>query len=417
MQRRLAVLGLSLLPTLAGGYPLDGYDETGIRRLEEFRLAHLGEVRGPQQPAGALLPTAAVDIRLTGHRDLTLPAADPEFSRRIRELLGDSVDRYGIVVLDVSDPDNPRYADVNGDFRQNIGSVGKIVAALGLFQALADTWPEVQERVDVLRNTVVTADEFGHWDDHTVHIFDVGTRTRKVRPIRDGDAASLWEYLDWMLSASSNSAAGMIMREALLIRHFGRDYPLAEDEVRRFFADTPRSELTELYRQTFNEPMTRNGLDLEQFRQGSFFTSRGKAIVPGTGNSYATPRSLLQLALLMEQGRLVDEFSSRQMKRLLYVTERRIRYASSPRLQDAAVYFKSGSLYSCRAEEGFTCGKYMGNVRNSMNSFAIVESPASERRMHYLVMLVSNVLKRNSAVDHQTLATRIQKLLEDAHAD
>jgi hypothetical protein len=60
----------------------------------------------------------------------------------------------------------------------------------------------------------------------------------------------------------------------------------------------------------------------------------------------------------MEQGRLVDEWSSRQIKRLLYMTERRIRYAYAPVLHDAAVYFKSGSLYSCQKEEGFKCGKY-----------------------------------------------------------
>lgn len=417
MRLRLPAILFFLLPHCAAAWPLDGYPETGIRRLEEFRLANLGEVRGPQQPPGAMLPTAAVDIRLAAHPDVNIPAADPDFSRQIRGLLGENVDRYGIVVLDVSDPGNPRYAEVNGNFRQNIGSVGKIVAALGLFQALADTWPDPRERVNVLRDTIVTADEFAHWDHHTVHLFNVETRARTVRPIRDGDQASLWEYLDWMLSASSNSAAGMVMREAMLIRRFGRDYPLPAADARRYFEETPRTERTELFRQTFYEPMTRSGLDIEEFRQGSFFTAQGKAIVPGPGNSYATPRSLLQFALLMEQGRLVDPFSSREMKRLLYVTERRIRFASSPRLQEAAVYFKSGSLYSCRAEEGFTCGKYMGNVKNYMNSFAIVESPATEPRIHYLVMLVSNVLRRNSAVDHQTLATRIHRLLEEAHAD
>ena len=139
--------------------------------------------------------------------------------------------------------------------------------------------------------------------------------------------------------------------------------------------------------------------------------------MPGPGNSYATARQLMQYGLRLEQGRLVDEFSSRQIKRLLYVTERRIRYASSPALQDAAVFFKSGSLYSCKEEPDFKCGKYKGNVKNYMNSFAIIESPAGERRLHYLVMLISNVLRKNSAVDHQTLATRIQKLIDEAHPE
>jgi hypothetical protein len=100
---------------------------------------------------------------------------------------------------------------------------------------------------------------------------------------------------------------------------------------------------------------------------------------------------------------------------MLYMTERRIRYASSPALADSAVYFKSGSLYSCRKEEGFKCRKYHGNVRNYMNSVAIIESPAGENRLHYIVTLISNVLRKNSAVDHQTLATRIHRIIEKDH--
>jgi hypothetical protein len=260
------------------------------------------------------------------------------------------------------------------------------------------------------------------WGSRQSEINVVGVNMRMMsgkggRPIRDGDAASLWEYLDWMLSASSNAAAGMLMREAMLIRQYGSAYPPTDEETRRFFAETPKKELTELYRATFYEPMTHNGFDLDNFRQGSFFTAVGKARVPGPGSSHSTARSLLQFALLMEQGKLVDDFSSVQLKRLLYDTERRIRYASAPRLQDAAVYFKSGSLYSCKPEEDFSCGKYKGNVKNYMNSFAIIESPATGRRLHYMVMLLSNVLRKNSAVDHQTLATRIQRLIEQMHPE
>ena len=110
-------------------------------------------------------------------------------------------------------------------------------------------------------------------------------------------------------------------------------------------------------------------------RQGSFFTATGKQKVPGVGDSYGTARELMRYLLRMEQGRIVDEWSSREIKRLLYVTERRIRYASSPALADAAVYFKSGSLFECAKEAGFTCRPYAGNVKNYMNSTAIIESP------------------------------------------
>ena len=405
------------LPAQVQAYPLDGYSETGLRRLEAGRLVESGEIKGHKQPPGALLATEEVDLRLLNMSDLDLPPVDPAFGEQITRLLGSHAGHYGIAVLDLSDPEQPRYAEHRGDYKQNVGSVGKLVVALAVFQALADIWPAEADRLRVLRETVITADEFAHWDHHTVRMFDIGTRKLERRSIKDGDQATLWEYLDWMLSPSSNSAAGMLMRDAMLMRQYGLDYPPPEAEIRRFFDETPKKELTELFEKTFLEPLVRNGFDLEYFRQGSFFTRQGKANVPGPGNSYATARQLMQYGLRLEQGRLVDEFSSRQIKRLLYVTERRIRYASSPALQDAAVFFKSGSLYSCKEEPDFKCGKYKGNVKNYMNSFAIIESPAGERRLHYLVMLISNVLRKNSAVDHQTLATRIQKLIDEAHPE
>jgi hypothetical protein len=98
------------------------------------------------------------------------------------------------------------------------------------------------------------------------------------------------------------------------------------------------------------------------------------------------------------------------------MTERRIRYASHPVLSPYAVYFKSGSLYSCQPEEGFRCGKYMGNKRNYLASVAIVEGPVPGRDYHYLVAVSSNVLRKNSAVAHQTLALRIHRLIEARHA-
>ena len=119
----------------------------------------------------------------------------------------------------------------------------------------------------------------------------------------------------------------------------------------------------------------------------------------------------------MEQGKLVDEFSSQDLKRMLYMTQRRIRYASHPALSDMAVFFKSGSLYSCAPEEGFTCGKYMGNKRNQLASVAIVESPEDDpQKLRYMVVVMSNVLKVNSAVAHQTLALRVHRMIEERHA-
>jgi len=405
-----------LLPSLAGAYPLDGYKETGIRRVEGARMANEGIVPGRKQPAGALLSTDEVDLRLLDYRDMDLPVPDPVFSKQLVKMLGSSAPNYGIAVLDISDPEHPVYGEHRGDYRQNTGSVGKLIVALGLFQALADAWPEdLERRREVLKNTIVTADDFSISDHHKIRVFNVETRTLTRRTMPVGEQGSLWEYLDWTLSVSSNSAAAMTMREAMLLKQYGKDYPPPEAEIQRFFKDTPAKELTALFQRTFFDPITRNGLDINQVRQGSFFTHVGKKKVNGGGNSYGTARELVKLTLRMEQGRLVDEFSSREIKRLLYMTERRIRYASAPALRDSAVYFKSGSLYSCKKEEGFTCGKYKGNKKNYMNSLAIIETTSDGYQLDYIAGLISNVLRVNSAVEHQTFGMRIHRMIEKAH--
>ena len=202
----------------------------------------------------------------------------------------------------------------------------------------------------------------------------------------------------------------------MLLVHFGDRYPLSDPDIERFFRESSKGDLSALLRGALQDPISRNGLHIDQFRQGGFFTREGKRRVPGT-NSYANPRELLKFLLLLEQGKIVDDFSSREIKRLLYMTERRIRYASSPALSKAAVYFKSGSLYRCKPEPGFRCLKYHGNVLNLLNSVAIIESPAGERRLYYMVTVMSDVLRKNSAVVHQTLATRIHRLIESYYQD
>jgi hypothetical protein len=411
------MLGLLVLsPIMLHSYPLDGYNDTGIRRTEGARLANEGIIRDIKQPPGALLTTQQVDLRLLQHQDFQLPEADPQLSAQLKKLLGNQANKYGIAVLDVTDINHPRYAVHRGDYKQNVGSVGKLLVALGVFQAMADTWPgDDAKRIDVLKNTLVTADQFSISDHHTIRIFDLENKTLTRRRMKVGDQGSQWEFLDWMLSVSSNSAAAMNQRQGMLITQYRKDFQPSEAEITRFFKETPAAEKTALYQQTFWEPVTRNGLDLAQIRQGSFFTRRGKQLVNGGGNSYATAHQLLEFLVKMEQGTLVDEFSSRQLKRLLYLTERRIRYASSPALKNSAVYYKSGSLYSCKKEEGFKCGAYKGNIRNYMNSVAIIESPADEGNLYYMVVVISNVLRKNSAVEHQTLATRIHRLMQKAH--
>ena len=401
-----AGLGL-VLTTVVSAYPLDGYGDTGIRRLEGVRLAQQGVVRDVKQPPGAMLNLAQVQPRLIG-QTFDLPAPDAAFTQRMSGVLAGNMDAYGVALLDLSDPAKPLYAEHRADHQQNVGSVGKLVVALALFQALADLYPDdVEARRKVLKTTMITADSFSQSDHHTVRMFDPASRTLTRRTVRIGDQATLYEWLDWMLSPSSNSAAGMVQREVMLLRHFGKAYPAPEAEIQRFFNETSKGELSKLYAAAFHGPVTRNGLDIEHLRQGSLFTAGGKARVPGAGDSYGTARELMRYLLRLEQGRLVDVFSSTEIKRLIYLTEVRIRYASSPALAQSAVYFKSGSLFQCAPEPGFSCKPYAGNVKNFMNSATIVESPAAERQLFYISTLVTNILRKNSAGEHQALATRL----------
>ena len=112
--------------------------------------------------------------------------------------------------------------------------------------------------------------------------------------------------------------------------------------------------------------------------------------------------------IALESGNLIDRRSSLEIKRLMYVTDRRIRYAATNELDSAAVYFKSGSFYKCDRNKDASCGKYKGNVYNYMNSVAIVEQPNGTI---YLVALMTNVLSRNSNWDHRRLAKDIDHLL------
>jgi len=127
---------------------------------------------------------------------------------------------------------------------------------------------------------------------------------------------------------------------------------------------------------------------------------------------------MARFLLRLEQGRLVDHWSSLEMKKYLYTTSRRIRYVYGEELAPAAVYFKSGSLYSCREEVGFTCGKYKGNRLNAMNSISIIETPATDdgQQRRYIVALTSDVRKVNSAWDHYRIGAAVDAVIKTRKA-
>jgi hypothetical protein len=411
--RWVAILLLSgALAFSAQAYPLDAGEQTGIARLDGYQLIQQGKAHGRKLFPGAMLSMPQVQLRLTGHEALELKESDPVLTDEILAFLGEDKDLYSFSILDVSHPARPRLAEHQGDLNFNPGSLGKILIAVALFQALADRYPDdIAARQQVLQQRRIIADQFILSDHHNVPFWDGDQKRMHYRPVRIGDSGNLYTWLDWMFSPSSNAAAAMVLREYLLLVNFQQDYPVDPAIADDFIKNTSRSELMQLLIKSLHEPMRRNGFDPDQLRQGGFFTRKGKQLIPG-GSSKANTRSLLTLLLRIEQGRVIDPFSSLEIKRLLYMTEKRIRYASHPALKRAAVYFKSGSLYSCQPEEGFSCKKYMGNKKNLLNSIAIIEEGEGDGRLHYIVVVTSNVLRVNSAVAHQTLAMRIHRLLQ-----
>jgi hypothetical protein len=414
MKRALAaVVALGwLVPATASAYPVDAWDETDIHRLLAFDLARAPLLDARGIVPGGLWSKHEVRLRLRG-LEFSQPRPDPRFASQLRELLGGDAGGYGVAVLDLSDPEQPLYAEHNGGFTQIPGSVGKIMVALAWFQALADRFPnDIDARNRLLRETIVTADAFIVNDEHDVPVWHPGDPMVLRRPIAIGDRANLWTWLDWMISASSNAAASELMAHLVLLKHYGAAYDGSPEQAAAFWSRGGGA--PGLLGNALMRSVRQSGLDPGQLYQGSLFTRGGRSRIP-TAGSTSTPRGLLQYLVRMEQGKLVDPWSSLQIKRLLYLTDVRIRYASQPVLDDSAVYFKSGSLYGCRSEPGFECRKYHGNTRNFMNSIAVVESEQDGKSLHYIAVVLSNVLRKDSTDVHRELAKGIHQLLETRH--
>jgi hypothetical protein len=421
-QQRGGVLwpAVFLLPCTVAAYPLDGAEESAIRRLQGYSLA--------QQTPGAaklwqgqLWGSDQITLRLRHYdgEDFDALSEDPDLAAFLAKTLKSRDPSYGMVLIDMTDSGGIRWAGLRPDVRQNAGSVGKLICMAALFHALAEAFPDEDLRARVLRESVSPAGSWVNNEIHKVPKWDDKLQRNLFSVIVPSDKFRLSEWLDHAISASANGAGTIIWREAMLIRHFGAAYPKSFEESEKFFAETPKSQLAALAQAVVTEPLEQAGIDTANLQQGSFWTGNSKRKVPGR-ISYATPRELARLLFRIEEGRLVDEWSSLQMKKYMYLTKRRYRYSYAPELGEAAVFFKSGSLYSCRPEEGFRCDKYMGNVRNLMNSTAIVDG-AGDGQPHYIAVLMSNVLKFNSAWDHsrigaavhETLRTRIPQTLRE----
>lgn len=405
------LLGILICASLLGAYPFDGYKRTGIRRLVGYRLSTEGKVTGVVPiPAGGRWGEDRIKLRLLSKPNLDVPPGtpkDPALQAGLEKILGGKNESYGIALLDITDPDKPRYAGVREDVSQLPGSVGKLLIGVGMLSEVGKLYPSTAERERFLRETVRVADNTVYSDGKTAPFYEIGDEKVVRRRIEAGDKFNLWEWLDHMLSRSSNAAGSYTWKEAVLLRKFKDRYPPSPEEEKAFLTGTSRQELGEIALEVLEEPMRASGLDTGKLRLGTTFTSGGRKYFAGT-QSYGTPRELMRWLLRMEQGRIVDHWTSLETKKLIYFSRSRYRYASAPVLNNAGVFFKSGSFYQCVEEEGFTCKAYAGNKTNIMNSVAVVES--GERV--YLVSLMSNILRINSAVEHQRIATEVEKLIQ-----
>lgn len=420
MRRRLLWVGLCaslvVLFTSALRYPIDGYERTGIRRLLHLERVQNGTIEGDLPPEGARQSIDDIRLHLTGADSLdTVPPPNEALQRRLRRLFADRDDSYGITVFDITPGAPLRYAELRPHNRYQPGSVGKLAIATGFFSELRRLHPNrpTQRRM-LLKEHMVQAGDWIVSDHHTIPIFDPETNEYTRRQPRPSDVFSLYEWLDFMLSPSSNAAASVVWKEATLMRAFGEDYPVSVEREQRFFEETSADSLGRIASRVVHEPLSEADISRDLWRLGSFFTHTASRRIDVPGGSLGTPKGLMRWMLRLEQGRIVDRWSSLELKRLIYMTGRRIRYASAPTLRDDAVYFKSGSLYSCEEEEGFTCEPYTGNRYNFMNSTAIVET--GDGRV-YMVAMMSNVLRVNSAVEHQSLATFIERIVADLHEE
>lgn len=410
----IALFILPLALDKVEAYPIDGFGLTGIRRLMYLDLILKGELTAtpPIKGAQKKLEDLKLNLFQTSKADslVTLPPVDPVLQKSLNALFPNLHESYSISLLDITPGKPIRYASRKEDRGFQPGSVGKLAVISGFFCELANLYPEsFEKRQELLKTKIVRAGKWGLYDQHTVPFFNPETRKLVKRTVQARDTFSLYEWADHMMSVSNNGAATIIWREAILLRVFGEKYPaLTEEEAETYFKNTPKAELADIANSVVNDPLRSAGIGEDEWRLGRLFTSGGNSYIPAKGGSIGSPKALMKWLVALERGDLVDTESSLEIKRLLYMTDRRIRYGANASLKDAAIYFKSGSLYKCDRTTMPDCGKYRGNVQNFMNSVAIIEHDDGTT---YLVALLSNVLQKNSNIDHNVLAGRIDKII------
>lgn len=387
-------------------YPIDAYKSTGIARLLYIQEARDNGEKITRIPPGALYNLEDIELNLTIKDNLIIEdffIENSELSSKIKSVIPKGA--YSIAILNMTDPDNMAYAAINENKGYQPGSVGKLVVLNAFFTELGKIYPNSwRKRVELLKTKRVTARYWGEGDHHSIPVYDIENEKMTRRKVVGSDEFSLYEWLDHMVSVSNNGAASIVYRETVLMSVFGKSYPNISNELAEdYFNNMRKDSLREMSHRVINEPLRELGISKDEFRLGGPFTRNASNKMGRKEGSQATPLGLMKYMVKLEQGNIVDKETSLEMKRLLYLTDRRIRYAKSPKLDSAKVYFKSGSYYNGGS------GKYMGNEFNYMNSVIIVEKPNNTK---YIVCLMTNILNKNSANDHYYLAGKIDKIID-----
>ncbi len=392
-------------------YPIDGYERSQITRLLDIQHTLAEGEKYTRIPAGAFASIEDIKLNLlpVSQKNVdSLLKEDAEFAKAIQRITPGG--NYSLAVLDITDPENLKYAAHRENIGYQPGSVGKIAVLNAVFYQLEKIYPDdFEARIALLCNKIVDARYWGTGDHHTIPIYDPKTEKLTKRQVIASDTFTLFEWLDHMVSVSNNGAASVMYREAMLMAAFGKDYPrLSLEDSEKYFVDTPRDSLTNLANTVVNEPLRELGITEDEWRLGGMFTNPAGKYVGRKGGSIGSPKGLMKYLVQLEQGKVVDSASSLEMKRLMYITDRRIRYAQSNQLDSARVYFKSGSFYSCDKSLPGPCGNYAGNKFNYMNSVITVEHPGGKK---YIVCLMTNVLSKNSGGAHMYLGSAIDKVI------
>jgi len=150
----LTLLFVGLFITEAPTYPLDGYNQTNIARLDYLQLVVDGKIKGTKPIPGAMKLTYEIQLTLTdekGDSVATIPAPDPVLQEAINKLFPRLNENYSVAILDIT-PGRPiRYASRKETVGYQPGSVGKLAVLFGFFTELAKIYPEsFAERQDLL---------------------------------------------------------------------------------------------------------------------------------------------------------------------------------------------------------------------------------------------------------------------------